>query len=200
MSAFQHRCEHRCICMQDAHEAVFLSNGIFSLFLHKAAPMHMAWKSLGAVFLLDCSHSSPHPAPQQLPPCHPSLLIFVNSRSQLILWQTNGCGSSPKGCQNKFLKKALFLLLPLMDQAVTAGIPKFSLKISVTEEKRENREPAVKQPSSVILSDCCNQLHFKPLLQNSSSLAGDLQLLCHHQPWLHCTSSRDHGRILNVCY
>lgn len=51
MSAFQHRCEHRCICMQDAHEALFLSNGIFSLLLHKAAPTHVVWKPLGEVFL-----------------------------------------------------------------------------------------------------------------------------------------------------
>lgn len=57
MSAFQHRCEHRCICMQDAHEAVFLSNGIFSLLLHKADPMHTVWKPLGEGFLSDCSHS-----------------------------------------------------------------------------------------------------------------------------------------------
>lgn len=63
--------------------------------------------------------SFPPPTPQSVPPCHPGLLIFLNSRPLVILWQTYEGGSSSRGFPNYFLKKAHFPLLLLRDLALT---------------------------------------------------------------------------------
>lgn len=181
MSAFQHRCEHRCICMQDAHEAVFLSNGIFSLLLHKADPMHTVWKPLGAGFLSDCSHSLlllPHLSKY----LHVIQVYWFFFKQQTItdsvanIWMWFITRRVPKLIKRK-KKQPHFSLLPLRDLTVTAGIPKFSLKIPVTASPLRKRGKTQSLQLGRHLIFC----HFKWLLQLTALQTPAAKQL---RPWL----------------
>lgn len=147
ISVSQHRCAHRCICMQDAHKAVFLSNGIFFLAFTEGSSCAYDMHASGSSFSVK-QLSLSLLLPKNL---HVNYLIF------LMLDCCCFCGTHTNVASYQEIpqmKKKAFPLPPWSDLVVAAVIPKFSPPVPAAVSplrKRSNRQPTGRQAFPDIL-------------------------------------------------